>query len=100
MTPIATLRTAKRSLHDTIAAEDQAKRDDEERQAALEHAAAVRPKLTNKNDIAMLDRLIERLKGTSSGGLSQMAKEIGVTKGAGSKIADRLAEKFRVTRAK
>jgi hypothetical protein len=78
----------KRTLHDTIAANQDAA--EQEKQAALEAAAAVRPKLTDKNDIAMLDRLVARLRGDAVGGLSEIASEIGITKGAASKVSERL----------
>jgi hypothetical protein len=80
----------KRSYHDTIAAERAAKGLDEEMKEVLGMAAAIRPRLTNKNDIAMLDALEARLRGDAEGGLSVVAKEIGITKGAASKVVTRL----------
>jgi hypothetical protein len=38
----------------------EAKAAEEERQKALADAAAIRPKLTNKSDIDMLDALVEQ----------------------------------------
>jgi hypothetical protein len=80
----------KTNLHDTIAAERAAKSYEQECREALKKAAAIRSKLTNKNDIAMLDALEARLRGNAKGGLVQVAKEIGITKGAASKVAGRL----------
>ncbi len=58
----------KRSLHDLIAQPDVSGAK-KELQAGLEAAKIVRPSLTNKNDIAMLDKLEARLKGAATGGL-------------------------------
>ena len=52
--------------------------------------AAIRPELTNKSDIDMLDALEARLRGEADGGLVEVAKEIGITKGAASKVVRRL----------
>jgi DNA-directed RNA polymerase specialized sigma subunit len=80
----------KRSLHDTIAAGRDAMELEQQKQAALEEAAAIRPKLKNRSDIDMLDSLVARLRGDAEGGLSEIAKEIGITKGAASKVVVRL----------
>ena len=63
-----------RSFHDTIAAERTAKEVD----TTWEQAAAIRPKLTDKNEIAMLDRLVELVRGDNAGTLSDLARDIGV----------------------
>jgi DNA-binding MarR family transcriptional regulator len=63
---------------------------EQQKQAALEEAAAIRPKLKNRSDIDMLDSLVARLRGDAEGGLSEIAKEIGITKGAASKVVVRL----------
>jgi hypothetical protein len=47
----------------------------------------------NKSDIAMLDSLMARLRGDAEGGLTAIAKEIGITKGAASKVAQRLKKR-------
>ena len=80
----------KTTLHDITADGSEAKAAEEERQKALADAAAIRPKLTNKSDIDMLDALVERLRGDAEGGLIEVAKEIGITKGAASKVVQRL----------
>ena len=65
-------------------------------QKAIADAEAIRPKLTNTTDIAMLDSVIARVKnpGDTKGTLSEIAKEIGITKGAASKVAARLRKVF------
>jgi hypothetical protein len=83
----------KTSLHDTIAGERAAKSYEQECREALKKAAAIRPTLTNKNDVAMLDALVARLNGNAVGGLTAIAKDIGITKGAASKVARRLMRK-------
>ena len=80
----------KRSLHDTIAGVDASAEEENQRQLQLETLAAIRPSLTNENDIAVLDQAIARLRGDAAGGLSAIAKEIGITKGAASKVVVRL----------
>jgi hypothetical protein len=80
----------KTNLHDTIEGEKAAKSFEEEMREALAQAAIIRPKLTNKSDIAMLDSLVARLRGDATGGLTAIAKDIGITKGAASKVAGRL----------
>jgi hypothetical protein len=84
----------KRTLHDTIAAGREGMTVEQEMQEALEKAAAIRPKLTNKSDIAMLDSLVARLRGDAKGGLTAIAEEIGITKGAASKVAQRLKKRL------
>jgi hypothetical protein len=56
-------------------------------------AAAIRPRLTNKSDLAMLDSLVARQRGDAKGGLTAIADEIGMTKGAASKVAQRLKKR-------
>jgi hypothetical protein len=88
----------KRTMHDTIAAGREGMALEQEMQEALAKAAAIRPTLTNKTDIEMLDSLVARLRGDVRGGLSAIAEEIGITKGAASKAFQRLkkraAEKY------
>jgi DNA-binding MarR family transcriptional regulator len=67
---------------------------EEEMRKVLEEAAAIRPRLTNKSDLAMLDSLVARLRGDAKGGLTAIADEIGITKGAASKVAQRLKKEW------
>ena len=62
----------------------------------LAYAEAKRPTLTNPTDIAVLDSVVERLRSPSDtkGALSEIAEEIGVTKGTVSKSAARLRKIF------
>ena len=82
-------------MPDTIAAGREGMALEQEMQEALAKAAAIRPTLTNKTDI---DSLVARLRGDVRGGLSAIAEEIGITKGAASKAFQRLkkraAEKY------
>ena len=54
----------KTSLHDTIVEERAAKSTEQEMQEYLAKAAAIRPQLTNKSDVDMLDSLVARLAAT------------------------------------
>jgi hypothetical protein len=83
----------KTTLHDTIAAGRGGMALEQEMQEALAKAAAIRPTLTNKTDIEMLDSLVARLRGNSEGGLTKIAQEIGITKGAASKAFQRLKKR-------
>jgi hypothetical protein len=83
----------KTTLHDTIAAGREGMTHEEEMRKVLEEAAAIRPRLTNKSDLAMLDSLVARLRGDAKGGLTAIADEIGITKGAASKVAQRLKKR-------
>jgi hypothetical protein len=83
----------KTTLHDTVYSPDalrEAASAEEERRGILAHIAAVRPTLTNKTEIDMPDALEARLHGVAGGGLIDVAKEIGITKGAASKVVQRL----------
>src|SRR5262249_38144040 len=84
------------SLYDTITNGRDYMSHEQEVQKAMADAEAIRPKLTNTTDIAMLDSVIARVKnpGDTKGTLSESAKEIGITKGAASKVAARLRKVF------
>jgi hypothetical protein len=86
----------KTSLHDTIADDRDHVSHEQEVQKAIADAEAIRPKLTNTTDIALLDSVIARVKnpGDTKGTLSEIAKEIGITKGVASKVAARLRKVF------
>ena len=89
--------SAKSTLHDVTYSPDalrEAAAAEEQRQKALAVAAAVRPTLTNKTEIDMLNGLEARLRGDAEGGLIEIAKEIGITKGAASKVVQRLKRKI------
>jgi hypothetical protein len=76
----------KTTLHDTIAAGRGGMALEQEVQEALAKAAAIRP-------TEMLDSLVARLRGNSEGGLTKIAQEIGITKGAASKAFQRLKKR-------
>ena len=88
------------SLHDTVASPDTSSTYEKELQAALEAVKAVRPTLTNKNDLAVLDALEARLEGRASGGLDQLARDLDMRKGTASKVAHRLSKLFGARKAK
>ena len=83
----------KATLHDVTYSPDalrEATAAEERKQEALAEVAAIRPTLTNKSEIDMLDALEAQLRGDADGGLVEVAKEIGITKGAASKVVRRL----------
>jgi hypothetical protein len=87
----------KTTLHDTIADGRDHMSHEQEVQKVLAYAEAKRPTLTNPTDIAVLDGVVAQLKGgrvDTKSTLSDIAKDIGVTKGAASKSAARLRKVF------
>ena len=88
------------SLHDTVASPDVSSTYEKELQAALEAVKAIRPTRTNPSDLRVLDWLEASLEGRTSGGLDQMAKDLGMLKGTASKVAHRLAKLFVERKAK
>jgi hypothetical protein len=88
------------SLHDTVASPDASSAYEKELQAALEAFREIRPTLINKNSIDVLDALEARLEGRASGGLDQMAKDLGMLKGTVSKVVHRLAVRTAELRAR
>jgi hypothetical protein len=56
--------------------------------------------VTNVNEIAVLDALEAALEGRAEGGLAQIAKALGMRPGTVSKVAHRLAGKFRARKSK
>jgi hypothetical protein len=88
------------SLHDTVAAPDSSSTYQKELQAALDPLKQLDPRRTNPNDLRALDWLEASLEGRTSGGLDQMAKDLGMLKGTASKVAYRLAKLFAARKAK
>jgi hypothetical protein len=86
--------------HEVTAAPDTSSTYEKELQAAMEAVKAVRPTLTNTNEIAVLNALEAVLEGRTGGGLDRIAKDLGMLKGTVSKVARRLAGKFRVRKVK
>ena len=79
------------SLHDTVASPDVSSTYEKELQAALE---AVKARTRQPERLRVLDWLEANLESRASGGLDQMAKDLGMRKGTASKVAHRLSKLF------